>query len=94
MGQEEGDREQEDGEESMQSDDMQCGGLLGKPAQKRPASPTPPSREKRRESGDDWLFSRAAESILGNGSPATRDIARSLLQESQEGMGGRVGRES
>ncbi|KAL6789656.1 hypothetical protein J3E68DRAFT_443440 [Trichoderma sp. SZMC 28012] len=59
---------------------------------KRPASPTPPSRDERCESGHNWLFSRAAESILGNGSPATKDIARSLLQESQEGMGGRVGK--
>lgn len=79
MGQEEEDREQEDREEGIQSNDMQCGGLFGKPAQKRPASPTPPSREERRESGDGWFFSRAAESILGNGSPATKDIACSLL---------------
>ncbi|KAJ4857899.1 hypothetical protein T069G_08796 [Trichoderma breve] len=55
-----------------------------------PPSPTLLSREERRESGDDLFFSRVAGSILGNGSPATKDIARSLLQESQEGMGGRV----
>ncbi|KAL5083875.1 hypothetical protein Trisim1_000785 [Trichoderma cf. simile WF8] len=51
--QEEGAREQEDREESMQSDDMKCGGLFGKTAQKRPASPTPLRREERRDSGED-----------------------------------------
>ncbi|KAL6817561.1 hypothetical protein V8C40DRAFT_269053 [Trichoderma camerunense] len=91
--QEEGAREQEDREENIQSDDMQWGGLFGKTAQKRPASPTPLSREERRESGDDLFFSRVAGNILGNGSPAKKEIARSLLQGSQKGMGGRVRRE-
>ncbi|PNP56005.1 hypothetical protein THARTR1_03942 [Trichoderma harzianum] len=75
----------------MQSDDTQCGGLFDKKTQKRPA-PTSPNKKTRRESGDDSLFDKVAGGILGKGSPAAKDLTRSLLEGSQESKGGGVGK--